>query len=56
MEKTTNTVITCDHRAAYALEVRFLSPTVQLRLMGGVRLRAFGGIAPTTSPPGPQLS
>lgn len=56
MEKTTHTVIACDRRAAYALEVRFLSPTVQLRVTGGVRLRAFGGNAPTTSPPGLQLT
>lgn len=51
-----NIVTGRDHTAAYALEVRFLSPTVQLRLTGGVRLRAFGGIAPTTSPPGLQLT
>lgn len=56
MEKNTNIVIGCDHSAAYALEVRFLSPTVQLRPTGGVRLRVFGGIAPTTSPPGLQLT
>lgn len=55
MEKMTTTANGCDHAARYALEVRFLAPTGQLRTTGGVRLRAFGGIAPSTSPPGPQL-
>lgn len=53
---TTSTVTGVDHRAPFALEVRFLSPTVQLRTTGGVRLRAFGGFAPSTSPPGLQLT
>ena len=56
MEKMTNVRVGGDHSVAYALEVRFLAPAVQLRSTGGVRLRAFGGIAPTTSPPGPQLT
>ncbi len=56
METKTTTVTGAGHSAAYALEVRFLSPTVQLRTTGGVRPRPFGGIAPTTSPPGPMLS
>ena len=56
MEKMTTTATGCDHAALYALQVRFLAPTGRLRATGGVRPRAFGGISPTTSPPGPQLS
>ena len=56
MDTMTTTWNGSDPAAPYALEVRLLSPVDQLRPTGGVRLRAFGDIAPTTSPPGPQLS